>query len=182
MVRRRSRGKSRPAIALAVASVVAAGSTAAVVFRRRRRATGAPPANAERIVRRLLEEPWKGNFDVIEECVAPGYVGHDPAEAEPIRGPAGVRANFDKYIAAFPGGVVTVDDQISEHDNVATRWTGRGTHSGEIAGIAPTGRGVTVTGLTISKLEGGKIVEEWTTWDTLGMLVQLGAVPEPARA
>ena len=182
MFGRRSRGKSRAAIALAVAGIVAAGSAAAVALRRRTRATGAPPADAERIVKRLLEEPWKGNFDVIDEYVAPGYVGHFSAEAEPIRGPAGVRANFDKYIAAFPGGAVTVDDQISEHDNVATRWTGRGTHSGEIAGIAPTGKEVTVTGLTISKLEGGKVVEAWTTWDTLGMLVQLGAVPEPARA
>jgi predicted ester cyclase len=180
--RRRSRSKSRPAIALAVASIAAAGSAAAVALRRRRRATGAPAADAELIVKRLLEEPWKGNFDVIDEYVATGYVGHDPAEAEPIRGPASVRANVDKYIAGFPGGAITVDDQISERDNVATRWTGRGTHSGEIAGIAPTGKEITVTGLTISKLEGGKVVEEWTTWDTLGMLVQLGAIPEPARA
>ena len=182
MFRRRSRGKSSPAIALAVASTVAAGSAAAVALGRRRRATGAPAADAELIVKRLLEEPWKGNFDVIDEYVAPGYLGHDPAEADPIRGPAGVRANVDRYIAGFPGGAVTVDDQISERAKVATRWTARGTHAGEIAGIAPTGKEVTVTGLTISKLERGKVVEEWTTWDRLGMLVQLGATPEPARA
>jgi predicted ester cyclase len=180
--RRRSRSRSSTAIALGIASIVAAGSAAAVALRQRRRATGAQPADAELIVKRLLEEPWKGNFDVIDEYVAAGYVGHDPAEAEPIRGPAGVRANFDKYIAGFPRGAITVDDQFSEGDEVATRWTGRGTHAGEIAGIAPTGKEVTVTGLTISKLEGGKVVEEWTSWDSLGMLVQLGAAPEPARA
>jgi predicted ester cyclase len=138
--------------------------------------------NAKLIVKRLFEEPWQGNVDVIDEFVSPEYVGHDSAEPEPIRGPAGARANIEKYIAGFPGGAITVDEQIAEGDRVATRWTGRGTHTGEIAGIAPTGKDVTVSGLTISRLEGDKVVEEWTTWDTLGLLVQLGAIPEPARA
>ena len=139
-------------------------------------------ADAKQIVRRLFEEPWKGNWDVIDEYVAPGYIGHDPAEPEPIRGPAGVRANIEKYLTGFPGGGIRVDDQIAEGDKVATRWTGRGTHTGEMAGISPTGKEVTVSGLTLSRLENGMVVEEWTTWDTLGMLVQLGAVPTPAQA
>ncbi len=139
-------------------------------------------ADAKLIVKRLFEEPWKGNFDVIDEFVAPNYVGHDPAEPEPIRGPEGLRANIEKYLAGFPGGGVTVDDQIVDGDKVATRWTGRGTQTGEVAGIAPTGKEVTISGLTISRLEGGMVVEEWATWDTLGMLIQLGAIPEPARA
>lgn len=138
--------------------------------------------NAKLIVKRLLEEPWKGNFDVIDESVSADYVGHDPAQPEPIRGPGGVRANVEKYLAGFPGGAITVDEQIAEGNRVATRWTGRGTHTGELEGIAPTGKDVTVSGLTISRLDGDKVVEEWTTWDALGMLVQLGAIPEPARA
>ena len=139
-------------------------------------------ADVKLIVKRLFEESWTGNFDVIDEFVAPNYVGYDPAEPEPIRGPAGVRANIEKYLAGFPGGGITVDDQIVDGDKVATRWTGRGTHTGEVAGIAPTGKEVTISGLTISRLEGGMVVEEWVTWDTLGMLIQLGAIPEPARA
>jgi predicted ester cyclase len=139
-------------------------------------------ADAKEIVRRLFEEPWKGGWDVIEEFVSPDFVGHDPSEPEPIRGPAGMRANIEKYLAGFPGGGITVDDQIAEGDKIATRWTGRGTHAGEIAGIAPTGKEVTISGLTISRLEGGMLVEQWSTWDTLGMLVQLGAVPTPAQA
>ena len=87
-------------------------------------------ADAKLIVKRLFEEPWKGNFDVIDEYVAPTYVGYDAAEPEPIRGPAGVRANVEKYLAGFPGGAITVDDQIAEGDKVATRWTGRGPHTG----------------------------------------------------
>ena len=138
-------------------------------------------ADARLIVKRLFEEPWKGNFEVIDEFVAANYVGHDPAEPEPIRGPAGLRANIEMYLAGFPDGGITVDDQIVDGDKVATRWTGRGTQTGEFAGIAPTGKEVTISGLTISRLEGGMVVEEWATWDTLGMLIQLGAIPEPAR-
>jgi predicted ester cyclase len=168
-------------ITLVIAGV-AVGILAAAELRRRRRAKGASMADAKLIVRRLFEEPWKGNWDVIDEFVSPNYIGHDPAEPEPIRGPAGVKANIEKYLAGFPGGAITVDDQIAEGDKVATRWTGRGTHAGEIAGIAPTGKEVTVSGLTISKLENGMVAEEWITWDTLGMLIQLGAMPAATTA
>ena len=138
-------------------------------------------ADAKQIVRRLLEEPWKGNWDVIEESVTSGYLGYDPALPDTIRGPEGVRANFQQYLDAFTGAHIEVEEQIAEGDLVATRWTGRGTHTAEFNGIAPTGKEVTVSGQTISRLEGGKIVEEWTNWDTLGMLIQLGAVPAPAQ-
>ncbi len=133
------------------------------------------------IVRRGLEEPWT-NIGVIDELVADTYVAYDPAVPEPIRGPQGARENAEMYLAAFPDGRITVDDQLAEGDMVATRWTGRGTHQGELMGIAPTGKQTTVSGTTISRVEAGKIVEEWTNWDTLGLMVQLGVVPTPARA
>jgi steroid delta-isomerase-like uncharacterized protein len=138
--------------------------------------------DAKEIVRRVLEEPWRGNFDAIDEFVAPNYIGYDPSEPEPIRGPDGAKAQFRKFMDAFDGAQITVDDQFAAGDQVATRWTGRGTHTGELAGIPPTGKEATVSGITISRLEGGKIVEEWNNWDTLGMLVQLGAVPAPTQA
>lgn len=139
-------------------------------------------ADAKHIVRRLIEEPWTGNIDVIDEVVGSGYIGYDPSAPEPIRGPAGAKIQIQQYIDGFPDGRITVDDQIAEGDKVASRWTARGTQTGEVAGIAPTGKGVTVSGLTISRLDNGMVVEEWTTWDTLGMLVQLGAVPAVAQA
>jgi predicted ester cyclase len=138
--------------------------------------------DAKKIVKQLLEEPWTGKMDVIDEYIAPGYVGHDPSEPEPIRGPEGFKAQIQKYLAGFPDGRITVDDQIAEGDKVASRWTGRGTNTGEIAGIASTGKEITVMGLTISRIEGGQVIEEWQTWDTLGMLVQLGAIPAPTAA
>jgi steroid delta-isomerase-like uncharacterized protein len=139
-------------------------------------------ADAKTIVKRLFEEPWTGSFDAIDELVAPEYVGYDAAEPEPIKGPAGVKANVEKYMGGFSDARITVVEQIAEGDIVATRWTGRGTHDGELAGIAPTGKEVTVTGLTFSRLENGKVVEEHQVWDALGMLVQLGAVPAPTTA
>jgi predicted ester cyclase len=138
--------------------------------------------DAKKIVRLLFEEPWKGNMDVIDEYIAPEYVAHDPSEPEPVRGPLGFRGQVEKYLSAFPDTRFTIDDQFADGEHVATRWTARGTHQGEIAGISPTGKEVTVTGLTFSRFEGGKVIEDWITWDTLGMLVQLGAVPVPARA
>jgi len=138
-------------------------------------------ADAKQIVKRLFEESWKGNLDVIDESIAPGYIGHDPSEPDAIRGRAGFRAFIQKYLTAFPDGQIIIEDQILEGDKIATRWTGRGTHKGEIAGIAPTGKQITVTGLTISRLDGDMVVEDWTTWDALGMLIQIGAIPAPAQ-
>lgn len=134
------------------------------------------------IVRRALEEPWKGTLDVVDELIASDYIGHDPANPEPHRGPAGVKEFISTYRAAFPDARVTVEEQLAEGDLVATRWSGRGTHEGELMGISPTGKRVTVSGLTISRLKGGKIVEEFQNWDTFGMMQQLGAVPALALA
>ena len=71
---------------------------------------------------------------------------------------------------------------IADGDKVVTRWTGRGTHDGDLMGVAPTGKQVTVSGLTLSRLANGKVVEEYTNWDTFGMMKQLGVVPELAHA
>jgi steroid delta-isomerase-like uncharacterized protein len=139
-------------------------------------------ADAKEVVRRLFEEPWTGDFSAVDEFVSPDYIGYDAAEPEPIRGPAGLKANVEKYQAGFSNARITVDEQIAEGDVVATRWTGKGTHDGEIAGVAATGKEVTITGLTISRLENGMLVEDRSVWDTFGMLVQLGAVPMPATA
>ncbi len=77
---------------------------------------------------------------------------------------------------------MTVEQQFAEGDLVATRWTARGTHEGELIGIQPTGKQVTVSGMTTFRLSGGKIVEEFTQWDNPGMLQQLGAIPALAHA
>jgi predicted ester cyclase len=139
-------------------------------------------ADNKAIMRQLFEEPWKGNLGVIDEYVDANYVGYDPSMPEPMRGPQAFKEFVQMYLAAFPDGAIKVDEQIAEGDTVATRWTGRGTHGGDLMGIAPTRKQVTVSGLSISKLKNGKLVEDYSNWDTLGMLQQLGAVPAMATA
>jgi SnoaL-like polyketide cyclase len=75
-----------------------------------------------------------------------------------------------------------IEDQIAEGDTVVTRWTGTGTHQGDLLGMAPTGKPAKVMGIWIHRLAGGKIVESWNVWDTLGMLQQLGVIPAPGSA
>jgi predicted ester cyclase len=77
---------------------------------------------------------------------------------------------------------MTFEDQIAEGDKVASRWTMRGTHTGELLGIAPTGKQATMTGIVISRLAGSTIAEEWENFDQLGLLQQLGVIPSPAEA
>ncbi len=132
------------------------------------------------IVRRLGVEPWEGNLGVIDELVASNYVGHDPAMDQ--QGPEGAKEFVTTYLAAFPDGRITIEDQFAAGDLVATRWTGGGTQTGELMGIPPSGKQVTISGITISRVEKGKVVEEWTNWDMLGMLQQLGVVPQMAAA
>ena len=179
---RRSRDVAGPAIVLATAGAVAGAITVGAVARRRRRSRAHAPEDAAALVARLFAGSWQGDFDVVDELVAPDYVGHDSAEPELVLGPQGVRSSLERYVAAFPGATVAIDEQLAESDRVATRWTVRGTHTGDLAGISPTGKDVTVSGLTITRVSAGKVVEQWTTWDRHGLLVQLGAVTEPAHA
>ncbi|HEX9417131.1 MAG TPA: ester cyclase [Gaiellaceae bacterium] len=139
------------------------------------------PDNNKSIVRRAIEEPWKGNLDIVDELFASDYVGHDPSLPEQLRGPGDVKEFISTYRGAYPDAQVTVETQIAEGDMVATRWTARGTHKGELMGIEPTGKQVSVSGLTLSRVQNGKIVEGFQNWDALGMMKQLDAIPELAR-
>ena len=133
------------------------------------------------IVRRVLEEAVnKGNLAVIDQVVAPTYVYREPTAGEE-RGPDGLKQLVTSYRNAFPDLRLTIEDQIDAGDKVVTRWTARGTHKGELFGTAPTGRQVTVTGIIISRIDRGRIVEEWESYDALGMMQQLGVVQPLAR-
>jgi predicted ester cyclase len=82
------------------------------------------------------------------------------------------------YQTAFADAHWTAHQTVSAgEDLVITRWTGSGTHTGDLMGIAPTRKKVTVDGIWIHRITGGKIVESWNNWDTLGLLQQLGVVP-----
>lgn len=127
---------------------------------------------------RIIEEVFgAGNYDLANELVAAEALGHDPAQPEPTKGPAGLIESARGYREAFPDLKLIVNQVVAEGDHVAIRWTARGTHKGELFGIAPTGKEATVTGISIDRWADGKIAESWVNWDTLGLLQQLGAVP-----
>ena len=133
------------------------------------------------LVRRFTEEIWnRGNLDAIEEFVAENYDRHDPANPE-VAG----REGFIELVAAVRGALpdlrLTIDDMLAEGDKVVTRYTMSGTHQGEFQGIPPTGRQVTMTGISILRINNGQAVEAWNNADQLGFLQQLGAIPAPGQ-
>jgi steroid delta-isomerase-like uncharacterized protein len=119
----------------------------------------------------------QGNLDVADELFAPNFVFHDPASGEEWHGPENVKRYAAMLRAAFPDLHQTIEEQIAEGDKVAYRWTARGTHLGELMGIAPTGNRVMFTGISIAHLAEGKIEEIWENYDALGMMQQLGVIP-----
>jgi steroid delta-isomerase-like uncharacterized protein len=132
------------------------------------------------LIQRFVEEAFnRGNLDIADEVYASSFASHDPTTAEGPSSPEDVKQFVNLYRRAFPDIHTTVEDLIAEGNKVTYRWTARGTHQGEIMGVAPTGNQVTITGITIEQIAEGKIVEEWNNWDVLGVLQQLGAVAPP---
>ena len=115
--------------------------------------------------------------DIIDEVYAPDVVWHEPDQD--IQGTEQAKQFIAMYKTAFPDLNATVEDVIAEGDKVVTRVTLRGTHQGEIEEFGPpTGRQIESKGITISRIEGGKIVEDWDSYDNLSVMQQLGLVPE----
>jgi steroid delta-isomerase-like uncharacterized protein len=135
------------------------------------------------IARRALETFGSGDLDELDKLVSEDAVDHDTQNPNAgIEGPEGAKRTAGMYRAAFSDLQITVEDQIAEGDKVVTRWTAVGKQDGDLAGLPASGRSATVTGITIDRIDGGKIVESWGNWDTLGMMQQLGAVPAAAAA
>ena len=141
-------------------------------------------AENKAIVRRFMEDGWnKGDLSVIEACVTPDFVDHDPANPPHLgKGIAGAKQVVNLYRSAFPDLHFTIEDLIAEGDKVVVRYRATGTHKGELMGLAPTNRRATVTAILISRIAGGKIAEQWSNWDTAGLLQQLGAASTSAKS
>lgn len=127
------------------------------------------------LARRSWEAPT--NPDIVDEVYSTDLVWHEPDRE--IRGPEEAKQFIATFKTAFPDMNVTVEDEVAEGNKVSTRWTIRGTHQGEIEEFGPpTGKQIELKGISISRIEGGKIVEEWNSYDNLGVMQQLGLVPE----
>jgi steroid delta-isomerase-like uncharacterized protein len=133
-------------------------------------------------VRRLYEEVFnQKNPAAIDDYFAPDVIDHSLPPGVP-GGIEGVKLTISLFLAAFPDLHITVEDLIAEGDKVVARWTLHGTHEGASLGMPPTGKQVTMPGISVVRLEGGKSAEQWVIHDQLGMLQQLGLAPAPAQA
>jgi steroid delta-isomerase-like uncharacterized protein len=130
------------------------------------------------LARRWADIFNQDNLDLVEEIYASDFVLHDPAMPEDLRGVEGAREFYGMYRGAFPDAEITIEDQVAEGDKVVTRWTARGTHQGDLMGVPRSGNRVEVPGMTLSRIEGGKIAEEWNNYDALGLMQAIGAIPE----
>jgi steroid delta-isomerase-like uncharacterized protein len=132
------------------------------------------------LARLYYEQVWsRGNTSILSEIIAPQYIHHDPPFPQEARGREGAERIVALYRGAFPDLTIPVDGLIAESDLVVVRWTARGTHLGALMEMSPTGKTIQVSGVEVLRIVDGRIVEEWTNWDQLGLLRQLGAVPLP---
>jgi len=133
------------------------------------------------LVRRFVEEFWnEGNAAAADELMAVDAEIHMPTgelvDLDGLKGFAGA------FRGSFPDWHATFEELIAEGDRVAERWSGRGTHRGELQGIAPTDRRVEVPGSVFYRIVDGKIVEFRGQLDMMGLMQQLGAIPSPQQA
>jgi predicted SnoaL-like aldol condensation-catalyzing enzyme len=128
---------------------------------------------------RLQEEVFgQDKLALVDELLAPDYVSHAPGDPELSRGPEDIKEIVRAYHAAFPDLTFTVEKQVAEGDLVVTRWIARGAHQGEFMGVSPSGRRIEVSGMSMDRISGSRIVEHWNNWEALEMMEQIGAIPE----
>ena len=123
------------------------------------------------LVRREQGELWShtGNLDAAEELFVAGQAEAAKQEAADFR-------------RGFPDVISTIEDLIAEGDKVVARWRSRATHRGDYMGIAPSSKEVEFTGISVYRIEEGKIAESWTVEDQFGLMRQIGAIRDPGQA
>jgi steroid delta-isomerase-like uncharacterized protein len=133
------------------------------------------------LVRRLMEEDISQGLPIAEEIIHPDFFDHTnpPGMQEGIEGHKAIVALFR---TVFPDLEWRIDDLIAEDDKVVARTTMTGTQEGEFFGLPPSGKRVSMVGVHVMRIKDGKIVEHWGSNDDLGLMRQLGAIPDPAAA
>jgi len=135
-------------------------------------------------VRRLYEEAFaQGKPEVVDEVLDPDFVCYDPnSERGEMRGAETMKGEIDYFRSAFPDDFFwRVEHQLAEGDEVTTRYIFGGTHQGEFFGVPGSGKRIEISGINIDRCEGGKVVEEWASYDLLGAMRQAGAISEPEQ-
>jgi steroid delta-isomerase-like uncharacterized protein len=130
------------------------------------------------VSRRFHEAIGKGSTQAVQAELAPDYLAHFPGVPGP-QDAEGFKQLVNVFGTAFPDSHFDLDDVLAMGDKVVTRWTYHAVHTGPFQGLPATGKRVVMTGITILRLAGGKVVENTVELDQLGLLQQLGVVPPP---
>jgi steroid delta-isomerase-like uncharacterized protein len=129
--------------------------------------------------RRWFDEVWnKGRREAIAELLAPDGVIHEGSTSS--AGPEGFYPFFDRIAASFSELHVNVHDTLIDGDKICVRWTSTGKHTGGGLGMAPSGVTIHITGISILRVAGGKLIEGWQNWDMLGLMEQISGVGRSA--
>jgi steroid delta-isomerase-like uncharacterized protein len=138
--------------------------------------------DSKTIVKRLYGDVWnKRKLEVVSDLFSPSHALRDNNSPGSSVGPEAYKMQVAMYVAAFPDLRITIEDTVAEKDKFVAAWTISGTHKGEIMGIRPTHRKVSVEGITIHYIANGKIIDSSISWDALGLLRQLGVSPVLAQ-
>jgi steroid delta-isomerase-like uncharacterized protein len=130
-----------------------------------------------KVISERLREMWnKGDVTVVDELHTANFINHDPSRPD-VTDLESYKRFVNEVRASMPDYHVVAEDVIAEGDKVVTRWTGTGTNEGAYGTIPPTGKQANLAGVTIYRLEDGKVAEAWWVYDSLGMMQQLGIIP-----
>jgi steroid delta-isomerase-like uncharacterized protein len=134
------------------------------------------------VLRRWIEAYNERDLQAEADVLAPDYVAHVPAVSGPLEGLEAWRQFSGSFAEAFPDIRLTIEDIMAEGDMVAARVAFRGTHRGEFQGIPPTGKEVAFSSIEVNRVVEGKVEKHWVELDLLGLMQQLGAIPEPGHS
>jgi steroid delta-isomerase-like uncharacterized protein len=118
----------------------------------------------------------QGDFNRLNELITADWVDHDAPPGTPL-GIAGMKQLLPPFLEAFPGLHFEIGQQIAEGDKVVTQWTFHGTQQAPLFGIPASGKTVEMGGMSMIRVENGKIKEAWVRRDDMGMMQQLGVIP-----
>ena len=137
--------------------------------------------SSKAVVQRFRDALNTGDLDSAFGVLAPDVVVHMQSDPEPLT-KEGFRQLGQLMLSAFTGGGATVEDMIVNSDMVVSRLTFRGTHTGDLMGMPPTGKSVAVAETIVDRIANGQIVESWRLFDQMALMQQLGALPAPGQA
>jgi len=131
-------------------------------------------ANARQFFESML---GKANWGMADDILASDVVMHHPSSPQPIAGVKNVVGFLGAFRAGFPDMSMRVEFAFGDGEMVAVRWGMSGTHTAELFGIPPSGKPVKVVGISLLRFANGKVVEDWVSEDTMGLMQQIGVIP-----